>query len=242
DPMELSLDTDRRVTGDEDIEIDLDLTEDPVTGPDDDDAMVEYDSSVIVQDHREDIFASTDEQMIDEPSNDVGESLDHTAELQSIPDEDFNDVVIPVPEADQIFVQAQSEQPAPDKADESSPSNQQPGNQNPDDQEQQVGFENDDLGIDSDNFGPLNAEEPVDQHAVDQSLATSSPEVLDIAPNDDIPSTSDVEEYYYDEEESKQSNLLENPVVDIDGLNDNSNSGDNMPRNHQGQDESPDGR
>lgn len=241
DPMELSLDTDRRATGDEDIEIDLDLAGDPVTGPDDDDDMVEYDGSIIVQDHREDIFASTDEQMIDEPSNDVEESLDHTTELRSIPDEDFNDNIVLVPEADQNIVPTQSDQPVPKNGDEYFLSNLQPGNQNPDDQEQQVSLENNNPDIDSDKFGPLNAEKLVDQHAVDQSLVTSSPEVLGIAHDDEVAPISDVEEYYDDEEESKKSNLLEDTVVDIDGLNKPSDSSSNMLRNHQGHDESPDG-
>lgn len=242
DPMELSLDTDRRVTGDEDIEIDLDLAGDPVAGPDDDDDMVEYDGSVIDQDHKEDVFASTDEQMVDEPSNDVEGSEDHTAEVQSIQDEDFNDVVS-VPETDQDVIPIQSDQPVPHKADDSFLSNLQPGDQNPDDQERQVGLENDNPGIDGDNLRPLNAEEPVDQHAVHRSLATPSPEVLDIAPSDDVLPTSDVVEYYYnDEEESKRFDLLEDTVVDISGLNEPSDPNGNMPPNHQGQDESPDGR
>ncbi|KAL9615155.1 MAG: hypothetical protein Q9167_000361 [Letrouitia subvulpina] len=244
DPMELSLDTDRRVTGDEDIEIDLDLAGDPTTGPDDDD-MVEYDGGVMVQDQGKDIFTGTDEQMIDEPSNDVEEPLDHTAELPSISDEDFNEVVVSVPEADQNAIPNQSEQPVPHKADESFLSNLQPGNQNPDDQEHQADLENDDPDIDGHNLGSLNAEESVDQHAVDQSLATTSPEVLDIAPGDNVPPTSDVEEYYDDDDgddESKQFDLLDDTVADITGFNEPSNFSSEMPRIHQGQDENSNGR
>ena len=117
DPMELSLDPERRAFGYEDIELDLDLTGDAVIDPNDDD-MAEDDMPSLEQNVLEDVYTGNDEQMIDESSDNIEESFEHLDQNHSILDEDIDDVGSPINNIGRNESLIQDEQQGSEETDE----------------------------------------------------------------------------------------------------------------------------